>query len=81
VIRESLTNCAKHANATEVSIHISVLDGRLICNVSDNGVGYQENSYMSGIANMESRAASCNGEFTIESTLSGGTNLMWSATL
>jgi signal transduction histidine kinase len=81
VIRESLTNCAKHAQSTEVSVLVSVLNGKLICTVTDNGVGLLGNGNRSGLANMENRALSCNGEFTAEPQQAGGTKLTWTATL
>jgi signal transduction histidine kinase len=42
VVAESLTNMAKHANATHASVDIGVHDGKLLVAVSDNGVGGAE---------------------------------------
>ena len=79
VVRESLTNCAKHARATEVSVVVSSLNQTLTCSVTDNGVGYQPNGRSSGITNMERRAQENGGTFAIETQSGGGTAVTWTA--
>lgn len=81
VIRESLTNCAKHAQATEVSVLVSVLNGKLTCSVADNGIGFHNGGRRSGVANMERRAQESGGTFTIEPHQGGGTTVTWTATI
>ena len=81
VVRESLTNCAKHARATEVSVLVSALNQTLTCSVTDNGVGYQPNGRSSGVANMERRAHENGGTFSIETQSGGGTAVTWTAAI
>ncbi len=81
VVRESLTNCAKHAQATEVSVLVSILNRTLTCSVTDNGVGYQPRSRSSGVANMERRAHENGGSFAIETQAGGGTAVTWTAVI
>ena len=39
VLRESLTNVAKHAHATQIRIHLHADNARLVVTVIDNGIG------------------------------------------
>jgi PAS domain S-box-containing protein len=54
IVQESLTNVARHANATSVSISGAVSRGRLHVRVEDDGVGISENGVEThlGIAGM-----------------------------
>ena len=81
VIRESLTNCAKHAKATQIEVKINVSDSELKCTVTDNGVGYRESERHSGLSNMRTRARDCGGHFSLAADPEGGSTLTWSAKL
>ena len=69
IVQEALTNIAKHANATQVKMLITITGDRLILQINDNGVGIKENykskpdSY--GLIGMQERAFLLDGEFTI----------------
>lgn len=69
IVQEALTNIAKHANATQVKIQMTINGGRLMLQIHDNGVGIKENykskpdSY--GLIGMQERAFLLDGEFTI----------------
>jgi len=69
IVQEALTNIAKHANATEVKVHMNISGDKLILQISDNGVGIKDNykskqdSY--GLIGMQERAFLLDGEFTI----------------
>ncbi|HWT47143.1 MAG TPA: sensor histidine kinase, partial [Mycobacterium sp.] len=81
VVREALSNAARHAQATTVMIRITVGDD-LCIEVSDNGRGMPEEITGSGLTNLRWRATQAGGEFTIEGTpATGGTLLRWSAPL
>lgn len=80
VVREAVSNVLRHANATELMITISV-DGELVIDVSDNGVGIPRTVARSGLHNLAQRAAAAGGCFTIERADDGGTKLLWTAPL
>jgi signal transduction histidine kinase len=76
VLREALSNVARHAHATSVSVRVSVR-GRLILQVADDGIGMDEASdRRSGLANMAARAEQLGGALII-SDRQPGTVLRW----
>ncbi len=79
VLREALSNTARHARATAVSVSVSVHQG-LELRVTDNGIGLSGSTRRSGLANMATRAEQLGGAFTIEDT-APGTALCWSVPL
>ena len=83
VVREGLSNCAKHADATEVEVRISIDAPELVCEVIDNGNGYVVGSRISGIANLESRAVELGGRLVVGARPDShpGTWLCWSVPL
>jgi signal transduction histidine kinase len=76
VAREALVNVIKHAGATHTSITITVHDGQVFVEISDNGHGFEDAQRRSGVANLEHRALSRGGVFALESN-SGGTRVLW----
>jgi signal transduction histidine kinase len=83
VVREGISNCAKHSDATEVDIRVSIDAPVLVCEVIDNGKGYVVGPRFSGIANLESRAAELGGQLIIGARPDSrpGTWLCWSVPL
>ncbi len=84
VIREALTNAAKHAQASRCSVEISVDDDVVLVEVIDNGNGLvvdQVGPAGHGLTNLRNRAEKLSGTFEILSVESGGTRLSWSAPL
>jgi signal transduction histidine kinase len=82
VIREALTNAAKHAQASRCSVEISVDAGVVLVEVVDNGSGLvvdQVGSAGHGLINLRNRAEKLSGTFEIFSVEGGGTRLSWSA--
>jgi signal transduction histidine kinase len=76
VVREAVTNVLRHARATELVVIVS-LDGDLLVEVSDTGIGMPEAVARSGLRNLELRAAEAGGSFRVERPAGGGTRLMW----
>ena len=82
VLREALTNVAKHAKARSAEVSLQVRDSKLRATVSDDGIGRMDRPTVgSGLGNLRSRAARLDGEFAIGPGTSGGTTLMWTVPL
>jgi hypothetical protein len=77
IVQESLTNIAKHAQASHADIAIEQDDGRLVVRVEDDGVGFlpagprKPNSL--GLFGLRERAQLLGGETTIVSSPGQGT--------
>lgn len=78
VLREALTNVARHAQATEVVVEVVATPERLEVIVTDNGVGLppRRREGALGLANLERRAADLGGSFSVGSN-DKGTTLQW----
>jgi signal transduction histidine kinase len=82
VVRESLTNVAKHAQATQVDISLAAANGQFVLDVVDNGIGLGSSTRRSGLHNLAQRAAARGGTCTVEpadaeSDERKGTHLQW----
>ncbi len=76
VLREMLTNVARHARATAAEVHL--LAGKEIeLTVRDNGKGFTDSPRESGLRNMRERAESLGGSFEIRRAEPGGTTAVW----
>lgn len=80
IAQEALTNIARHAAASEVSVELGRQNGLVSLSVRDNGKGMESgkskgkslNSGGLGIAGMETRAQACGGRLTVESGFGKG---------
>ncbi len=81
VVRESLSNVARHAQAATCDIEVGVDDHQVRVQLVDDGVGYSPGGRASGTANLEARAREFGGEYSIEARPSGGTRVLWTAPL
>jgi signal transduction histidine kinase len=79
VTREALSNCARHARATAVTIALALQDGLITLEVTDNGRGLGTPARSSGLASMRRRAEHNGGTLHITAPASGGTRLTWTA--
>jgi signal transduction histidine kinase len=80
VLRESLSNVARHAGASSVEVLLLVSD-RVLLSVSDDGAGIPaELVAMGGVQNMRERAERIGGTFSLTSE-GHGTTLTWTAPL
>ncbi len=78
VLRESLANVARHANASHVDVRIVVSDDELFVGVVDDGVGPPEHATDGhGLPNMARRAEQLGGTFDLEPGTPRGTSLTW----
>lgn len=85
VFQESLTNIARHANATIVKVRLEEEDDMLKMDIDDNGIGIikeSSNSHQSfGIIGIRERILSVGGDFSIIGIPNRGTILKISAPL
>lgn len=79
VLRESLTNVAKHARATHVMVRVEVTDGALELEVLDDGRGLPPDRRVGGmgVTNISERAGLLGGEASLASVPSGGVRMLW----
>jgi signal transduction histidine kinase len=78
VLREALSNVARHAGATKVDVTVDTDSaGMLTVLVRDNGSGIPEGGRRSGLANMADRAGKLGGALRLSPAAGGGTELEW----
>lgn len=81
VVREAVTNVARHAQASRVDIDIDV-GADITVRVIDDGIGIPAvPDRGEGLANLEHRAAAAHGTCTAAARPDGGTVLTWRAPL
>jgi ligand-binding sensor domain-containing protein/two-component sensor histidine kinase len=75
ILKESITNIAKHARCTRVTIDLETARGRLRLRVTDDGTGFDPAGETdgNGLANMRRRVAALGGKLDIRSTPGSGT--------
>lgn len=70
ICQESMSNIAKHADATKVSLDLTALAKEIVMTISDNGLGiktsdtFKANSF--GLRGMQERVAALHGSFNID---------------
>ena len=77
VLREALSNAARHARASSVDVSLAVGD-EVVLTVTDDGVGIPDGVRPSGLRNMADRAASAGGRSEVVPRPGGGTTVRWS---
>jgi signal transduction histidine kinase len=77
VLREALSNVARHAHASSVEVTLDVASGQLCLSIADDGIGLRNTSRRSGLANLNARAVRHGGSLTVASSPEDGTQLQW----
>jgi signal transduction histidine kinase len=77
VVRESLTNAAKHASAANVSVHIAADNDVIAIEIVDDGRGFSDSTHRGGLENLRARAVRYGGLFAARSG-DGTTRVQWS---
>jgi signal transduction histidine kinase len=78
VLREALSNAARHSGASRVDVTVDTdADGTLSVLVRDNGRGVKDVTRRSGLANMADRADKLGGQFQLRQADGGGTEVEW----
>jgi signal transduction histidine kinase len=79
IFQEILTNVARHARATRVTVRLSYEGDSLILQVQDDGVGILEsdveNPKSLGLLGMQERAAMCGGKTAFRGSAGQGTTV------
>lgn len=77
VLREALSNVARHAAATSVAVRVCVTPDELRIEVTDDGRGIRSATRRSGLANLRDRARRRGGELDVTPRDPSGTRLCW----
>ena len=78
IVREAISNCARHAHATRAVVSIRIRETRIRVCIHDDGLGFspaagQPRGY--GLTNMEARARKLGGTLRVQSKTGGGTQV------
>ena len=77
VLNESLSNVARHAEATAVEVTLACDEAQLLLRVADDGKGVQDSTRSSGLSNMRHRAEAHGGSFACSRNHPRGTVVEW----
>ena len=75
VVSEALANVAKYAHATHAIVSVRRVNGSVVVDVSDDGVGGADATHGSGLRGLADRVAALDGTLAIESPAGRGTRL------
>lgn len=82
VVRETLSNAARHARATHVEVTAETDGSRLSVRVADDGTGVATAvARRSGLDNLRRRATDLGGDFTVGPNQPSGTVVQWTVPL
>ncbi|SNY59151.1 GAF domain-containing sensor histidine kinase [Paractinoplanes atraurantiacus] len=78
VLREALSNVARHARANNARISLRAADGEVVLRVEDDGIGFDPARARGGVVNMGERARQLDGSLEIgPGPNESGTVLTW----
>ncbi|MCY7409545.1 MAG: tetratricopeptide repeat protein, partial [Chitinophagales bacterium] len=78
VLKESLNNILKYAQAKNVNVHFSLKGNQFNFDITDDGIGMKDlngREFGNGLKNMKNRIESVNGSFDIQSAENTGTRI------
>ena len=84
IAQEALSNIARHASASCAQLKVTMSDGELQLEISDDGVGFASDKAQElardgrsgrGLGNMRERVVAADGDFSIESAPGSGTTI------
>ena len=78
IVQECLTNIARHANATEISLSIRHQHNQIHIQIRDNGEGFEPSKKMMGfgLAGMQERVEGLTGKFKLQTSINQGVSIM-----
>jgi signal transduction histidine kinase len=77
VLREAVSNVARHALADSAHIEVRADHGELLLTVVDDGIGVSDERLESGLRNVRRRAAELGGSVELARNVARGTTLVW----
>ena len=81
VLREGLSNSARHARATRVWLDVTVTPTQLTCTVTDDGIGTGQSAPGNGLGNLADRARELGGTVHVVGRSPHGCALVWQVPL
>jgi signal transduction histidine kinase len=78
VAQEAMTNVARHAWASRLKVALTIVDGRSVLRISDDGIGFDVEERLTtgpGLAGMKERVESLGGQLDITSDPGRGTTV------
>jgi PAS domain S-box-containing protein len=75
VVSEALANVVKYAQASNVSVSVSRMNGRVLVDVQDDGVGGAEPADGTGLRGLADRVSALEGRLAIDSRTGDGTRV------
>jgi signal transduction histidine kinase len=76
VVSEALTNAARHANASRVSVELGTDDTEVRLSIRDDGVGGADAARGSGLVGLHDRVEALGGAVEVVSPVNAGTTLL-----
>ncbi len=78
IVQESMQNCVKHAQCSQIDVVLRVDDDMLELSIADNGIGFDTNRGKRGIGlrNVTSRVKKLKGTLRLESAKGKGTTVL-----
>ena len=77
--QESLSNVSRHANAQQVAVSLTSVDGLALLTIEDDGAGFADldavGAEKMGLSGMRERVRRFGGHLLIDSTVGEGTGL------
>jgi signal transduction histidine kinase len=75
VVCEALVNVTRYANASRATVFVAPVDGRLVVEVTDDGVGGADTAKGTGLRGLADRVEALDGRLELQSEPEGGTRL------
>lgn len=75
LVSESLANISKHACATSATVEVDRVDGQVVVEVIDDGIGGADTECGSGLRGLADRVEGLEGQLRIWSPIGGGTRV------
>jgi len=75
VVSEALVNVARYANASRATLSVAPTDGRVIVEISDDGVGGADATKGTGLRGLADRVEALDGRLQVDSSAESGTHL------